>query len=334
MRLAAIGECMVEVADLGDGRAQLGFGGDTLNTALYLARQGVAVDYHTALGDDTSSTQMLEAWRAEGIGTAHVERVTGATPGLYLVRTDAQGERSFQFWREHSPARRLCSLPGWSERVRTLQRYDWLYCSAITLSILGDDGRAALLEAVAKARAAGVRIAFDSNYRPRNWPDAQTARAAIRAVLPLVDLALPTFDDEHALFGDATPAATVARLRALGVREAAIKLGAEGCLLYGADGEHTVSAPRVLRVVDTTAAGDAFNAGFLAGLIAGERAENAAWRVHCLAGAVIGYRGAIIPRNAMPADLPFNQHDLAGWPCSGRSTTPIVFAEPAPAEDD
>ncbi len=311
MRVAAIGECMVEVADLGDGRAQLGFGGDTLNTALYLARLGVTVDYHSALGDDASSTQMLEVWRAEGIGTAHVERVTGATPGLYLVRTDAQGERCFQFWREHSPARRLCTLPGWTERVRALQRYDWLYFSAITLSILGDDGRTALLDAVAKARAAGVRIAFDSNYRPRNWPDAQTARAAIRVALPLVDLALPTFDDERALFGDAMPTDTVARLRAHGVGEAAIKLGAEGCLLYSADHEHTVPAPRVLRVVDTTAAGDAFNAGFLAGLIAGERAEHAARRGHRLAGAVIGYHGAIMPRDAIPADLPFNQHDVA-----------------------
>ncbi len=303
-RVAAIGECMIEVADCGDGRAQLGFGGDTLNTALYLARQGVQVDYHTALGDDASSARMLDAWRGEGIGVAHVECVAGTTPGLYLVRTDAHGERSFQFWREHSPARRLCALPGWHGRAHALAQYDWLYLSAITLSILDEAGRGVLLEAIAAARGNGVRIAFDSNYRARGWADAEAARTAISATLPLVDLALPTFDDERALFGDTSPAQTLQRLRAAGVAQAAIKLGAEGCLLFDEDRERVVAAPRVTGVVDTTAAGDAFNAGFLAGLIAGEAPDHAALRGHRLAGRVIQHRGAIIPREAMPDDRP------------------------------
>ena len=310
-RVAAIGECMIEVADLGDGRAQLGFGGDTLNTALYLARLGVQVDYHSALGDDAHSARMLEAWRGEGIGVTQVERVAGATPGLYLVRTDAQGERSFQFWREHSPARRLCALPGWPQRVRALAQYDWLYFSAITLSILDEAGRAALLDALAAARGRGARIAFDSNYRARGWADADAARAAIRSALPLVDLALPTFEDERALFDDAAPAQTLQRLRAAGVAQVAIKLGAEGCLLFDDERERIVTAPQVARVVDTTAAGDAFNAGFMAGLIAGETSDHAALRAHRLAGSVIQHRGAIIPREAMPADRPFASHHAA-----------------------
>ncbi len=309
--VAAIGECMIEVADSGDGRAQLGFGGDTLNTALYLARLGVQVDYHSALGDDASSARMLAAWREEGIGTAHVTSVTGATPGLYLVRTDAQGERSFQFWRDHSPARRLCALPGWADRVRALAQYDWLYFSAITLSILDDAGRSALLDAVAVARKSGVRVAFDSNYRARSWPDAETARTAIQAALPLVDLALPTFEDERALFGDTSPQQTLQRLRAAGVAQAAIKLGAEGCLLFDEERERIVSAPPVSRVVDTTAAGDAFNAGFLAALIAGEAPDNAALQAHRLAGSVIQHRGAIIPREAMPIRRPLTAHHAA-----------------------
>jgi 2-dehydro-3-deoxygluconokinase len=306
LRVAAIGECMLEVACVGDGMfspAQLGFGGDTLNTALYLARQGVAVDYHTALGDDRSSDAMIGAWHDEGIGVEHVERVVGASPGLYLVRTDAHGERSFQFWREHSPARRLCVLPNWAQRARKFATYDWLYFSAITLSILGKDGRTALLEAVADARAHGARVAFDSNYRPRHWPDARTAQRAIEAALRHVDLALPTFDDEHVLFGDAHPEECLARLRAHGVETAAIKLGADGCLLNDRHGSRRIAAPRVERVVDTTAAGDAFNAGFLGGLILGDTAERAALRGHRIAGIVIQHRGAIAPKTQMLAAL-------------------------------
>jgi 2-dehydro-3-deoxygluconokinase len=305
-QIACIGECMIEVACLDDGlrgsRAQLGFGGDTLNTALYLARQGVGVDYHTALGDDASSAAMIDAWREEGIGTGEVEIVSGATPGLYMIRTDAYGERSFQFWREHSPARRLCALPGWALRARRLQAYGWLYFSAITLSILGEDGRIALLEAVADARAQGARVAFDSNYRPRHWIDPGVARRAIKHALAHTDLALPTFEDERALYGDASPHDTLARLSDLGVATAAIKLGAEGCLLHDRHGSRRIAALPVSRVVDTTAAGDAFNAGLLAGLMRGDSTDHAALLGHRLAGVVIQHRGAIAPRNATSSD--------------------------------
>jgi 2-dehydro-3-deoxygluconokinase len=309
MRVAAIGECMLEVASRGDDPrdgmfvpVQFGFGGDTLNTALYLARQGVDVDYHTALGDDRTSQAMIDAWREEGIGVEHVARVAGTSPGLYLVRTDAHGERSFQFWRDQSPARRLCALPDWTQRASRFGSYDWLYFSAITLAILGDEGRIALLDAVAQARVSGVRVAFDSNYRAQQWPDVATARNAIESALRHVDLALPTFDDERALFGDVEPEDSLSRLRAYRVETAVIKLGAAGCLLYDRHGSRRVAAPPVTRVIDTTAAGDAFNAGFLAGLIRGESHESAALRGHRIAGIVIQHRGAIAPKSAMPAD--------------------------------
>jgi 2-dehydro-3-deoxygluconokinase len=304
--IACIGECMIEVACLGEGLggtpALLGFGGDTLNTALYLAREGVNVDYHTALGDDAASAQMLAAWTGEGIGTGTVEIVAGASPGLYLVRTDAHGERSFQFWREHSPARHLCALPGWPARVQRLRGYEWLYFSAITLSILGEQGRGLLFDAIDAARAGGARIAFDSNYRPRHWPDADTARSAVLAALRRCDLALPTFDDERALFGDTDPEQTLQRLRALGVDAIAIKLGALGALLHDVAGTRRMPAPPVTDVIDTTAAGDAFNAGLLAGLIRGEPMDAAAQRGHALAGIVIRHRGAIAPRDATARD--------------------------------
>jgi 2-dehydro-3-deoxygluconokinase len=291
---------MFEIAQVDAGQAQLGFGGDTLNTALYLARQGIAVRYLTALGDDPLSTSMLKAWQAENITVDTVVRVEGAQPGAYLVRTDASGERSFQFWRENSPARRLCALPQWPQLAATLRHSQWVYFSAITLSILDAAGVGALLAAVAAARAHGARVAFDSNYRARNWPDAQRARETIAAAYALTDLALPTFDDERALYGDSEPAQTLARLAAAGVEQIAMKLGPAGCVLWREGRMRVVAATPVHNVIDTTAAGDSFNAGLLAGLIQGEAIDAAAQRGHLLAAQVIQHRGAIIPRHAMP----------------------------------
>jgi 2-dehydro-3-deoxygluconokinase len=79
-RVACIGECMVELSEHPDGTLTRSFGGDTLNTTLYLARLGVPVDYATALGDDPFSDEMILAWQAEGIGTDLIARVPERLP--------------------------------------------------------------------------------------------------------------------------------------------------------------------------------------------------------------------------------------------------------------
>jgi 2-dehydro-3-deoxygluconokinase len=300
MRVASIGECMIEIAVKPGGDAQLASGGDTLNTAVYLARQGVAVDYVTALGDDPYSDEMLARWQAEGVGTELVPRLPGRVPGLYMIRTDDKGERTFHYWRDRAPAREIFELPGAADLAGTLAGYGLLYFSGITLSLYSDRGRDAFHAALSAAKAKGARIAFDGNYRPRGWPDKAQAQAVFARFLALASHALPTFDDEHALFGDADPQATIARLRGYGVGEIVVKSGGEGCHIATAEGTVSVPVPKVVTPVDTTAAGDSFNAGYLAGRFAGLDPAASALRGHRLAAAVIGHRGAVVPRQAMP----------------------------------
>ena len=73
-KVACIGECMIELKQAEGGLLSRGFGGDTLNTAVYLARLGVGVDYVTALGDDSLSDEMIAGWAAEGVGISRVAR--------------------------------------------------------------------------------------------------------------------------------------------------------------------------------------------------------------------------------------------------------------------
>jgi 2-dehydro-3-deoxygluconokinase len=301
--LVAVGECMVELSRQPDGRFSLAYGGDTFNTAAYAARLGLDVAYGTALGDDPYSQGIIELAAAEGISMGTVPRVPGQVPGLYLIETDGRGERSFFYWRDVAPARRLFELEGGAGLAELMRSARCVYFSGITLSLYSDAGLDRFEALLIDARDAGAMIAFDSNYRPRGWKgDAGRARDVFARFLGEVDWAFPTFDDEQALWGDGSPAATADRLHGHGVSDVVVKNGRNGALL-SLDGERMeVPVPEPVEPVDTTAAGDSFNAGFLAARLRGADGRQAALLGHRLAAIVIRNRGAIVPASTM-ADL-------------------------------
>lgn len=302
-RVAALGECMIELVRRPDGTFTMGFGGDTLNTAVYMARLGVATDYVTALGDDGNSDAMVATWEAEGVGTGHVLRVANRVPGLYMIETDDSGERRFLYWRDSAPARDLFVLPDSPALVADLESYDLLYMSGISLAIWGERGREVLFPMLDRLRERGGRVAFDTNWRPRLWPDRETAQRAYDAMLERTDIALPGVEDLRGLYGDADADTAMARVRGAGVTEIVLKLEKPGCIVSAPGVEETVPSEKVAKVVDTTAAGDSFSAGYLSARLKGLGPVEAARSAHRIAAVVIQHRGAVIPRDAMASVL-------------------------------
>ena len=298
--MIVIGECMLELTRDAD-RWQLSYAGDAFNTALYLSRAGVPTAFMTALGADAFSQELRAEWQADGLDTSMVLTDPARLPGLYAVRNDADGERHFYYWRDRSAARHLFTLPGIEALVARARAARQLYLSGITLSLFTPTERAQLNAIAAAVHAGRGQVIFDPNYRAAGWSKAEEARAAIRALAPFVSVVMPTFCDEAALFGDTSPAATVERWRDWGAEQVIVKLGAQGCLVAGPDGTQAVPAVTVHRVIDTTAAGDAFNAGFLAARGAGQDLIQAAHAANRLAALVIQHRGAILPREQTPA---------------------------------
>ena len=295
-KIACIGECMIELGqiDLDAGSARIGFAGDTANTAIYLARLGQDVAYVTNLGTDAFSTQMLAGFAAEGVGCQLIGRHPDRLPGVYAIETDAQGERSFRYWRDSSAARTLFGGVGAS--LADLGQFDVIYLSGITLAILPPDIRAALITTAAQLRAAGKMVVFDTNHRPRLWPDPATARTSFDAMWAATSLALPSYDDEERLYPGLTPAQVVDRIAALGAAEVVLKNGAAGPLIRAGGATVQTDLPQADWVIDTSGAGDSFNAGYLAARLAGAGPVEAAGAGHALAVRVIGHHGAVIPR--------------------------------------
>lgn len=304
-RLAAIGECMIELSPL-DGRSfAMNFAGDTLNMAIYCVRCSdptqVTVDYITALGDDHYSAAMLQQWQDEGVGTDLIRKIPSKLPGLYLIRNGIKGDREFCYYRSQAAARETLAGAVGDALCEELLNFNTIYLSGITLAILQESGREKLITVLRRAHEAGIAVCFDTNYRAQLWPNAAMAKKVIESVLECTRIALPSFEDATKLFGDKTPEHTAQRLRSIGVEEIVVKQGAAGYFLANHDGERYVAIQAVNGVIDTTAAGDSFNGAYLAARLHGVNPVVAAQRGAALAALVVTHKGAIVPPEAMQA---------------------------------
>lgn len=310
--IAAIGEVMVELApfpiDTPDTKDRdimaLSFAGDTYNTSVYMARLGLQTDYVTNLGEDPYSQKIMQRMANENIGTAMIECLPGRSPGLYIIRNAPDGEREFFYWRKEAPARELFSTPENSEQLFQQLKYcDCVYLSGITLAIIGEQSRQHLLKTLQKLRAENVTIAFDSNYRPRLWRDKQEAQTAMLQIMQHTDIALLTLDDELLLWGDDTLDGCKKRYENCNLRELILKRGAEDAVIITANSQVHIPVPPVANVIDTTGAGDTFNAGYLAARLQNKSAEDAARQGIRCAGIIIRHRGAVIEKSVFDKEL-------------------------------
>jgi len=288
--IVAIGEGMLELSAQGS-QWRLGYGGDTLNTAIHLARAGHSVAYMTALGSDPFSERLRNVdWPHEGLDTSLILTDLQRGPGLYAITNDADGERSFTYWRENSAAQRMFGLPETDAAVEKAATADLIVYSLITLAILPQAGRDCLYKLCDAVRSLGGKVAFDGNYRPRLWENAAAARAARDAAIARADIGLPSLEDEAALSGEQTRDAVAAHWNSLGCAEVVVKDGAFGCRL-----PNGITSPpgAVLSPLDTSGAGDAFNGGYLSARMKGMLPEDAAAIGHRVAGWVVMQQGAI-----------------------------------------
>lgn len=300
-KTVAVGEAMIEMADIGDGNYRKSFAGDTFNTAWHMSQipdVGLPVGYVTMVGTDTISDEFVNALQSDGLETSFIGRASDRTMGLYVIELDGV-ERKFHYWREASAARLLADDEDWLSQ--SFSDAGLIHVSGITLGILRPDARMRLISALANARSKGARVSFDPNFRPKLWASPDEAREAVSQMLKVTDIALPSFDDEHALWGDASPQETIRRFSAASVSEIVIKNGAAP-VTYCTDGVIAEKAcPSVAGIKDTSGAGDAFNAGYLAARLLGADPTRAIDNGQKMSAKVLQHFGARIPQGQVPA---------------------------------
>ncbi len=303
MRYLSIGEPLVEFSSRPDAPSTFDrrAGGDTLNTAIYLARLAGAgqVGYLSCLGDDTHSRWLRNTIAAEGVDVSLLAEREGARPGLSFISTDITGERSFTYWREQAPFRRHFDD---GSRINDLQCADRLFLSGVALAVLNPEGREKLLQALEQRCKQGAQVIFDTNYRPALWPDVATARAVIARAIGIATLLLPSLDDLSACFDATDPDEAMRLLITMSDAEMVLTTGGGSILHRASRAAHTEShrLPPAVAALDTTGAGDSFNAAWLVARDQGLSAADSIAAAARLAAEVVRHPGAIIPKGSMP----------------------------------
>jgi len=304
MKIALVGECMFENrADCAPvEKNKIYFGGDTVNTAVYLSRllkgRDAEVYYITRIGDSPRDDGLINALADEAINCSLTEQVKGGITGNYTIHVDPDGERSFTYDRAQAPARELFSNSACFLLDR-IAHFDVLYVSGITLAILSQYARQRLLQLMNDMKADGKMVVYDSNHRPLLWENEKNARDTHIAAFQACTVALPSYEDLQLIFCENSKDYFFERFRKMEISQIVLKDGDKGVMLL-TDGEiRDISLQKVTAPKDTTGAGDSFNAGFLSVILSGGGISDAVMSGHRLAAKVIMHFGAIIPQAAM-----------------------------------
>jgi 2-dehydro-3-deoxygluconokinase len=243
----------------------LSIGGAESNVAIALSRLGVPASWVSALGEDELGELVLHRVRAEGVDTRAVRRLPDRPTGMYLREQVGDAVRVYYYRRGSAAA----TLAPDAFDVSLLDDAAFLHLSGIT-GALSPESAEFLTWAASTARAAGVQVSYDVNYRSRLWEPAP-ARAATEAMLPHVDVLLVGDEEAAALWGWGEEIC-LERFADAGPREVIVKLGARGCAAM-VDGERFTAPGFPVRQVDPIGAGDAFAAGYLAATLWGRVPE-------------------------------------------------------------
>ena len=220
IKIALIGECMIELQETAPEVTKQTFGGDTLNTAIYCARLArdlpLQIDYVTALGNDSFSERMVNFWEQEGVGSELVLRQEGMLPGLYYIELDEQGERVFHYWRSAAAAKKCFEYPGSDKIIEKLAEYDGIYLSGISLAILTPTSRASLIKRLQELAKGGTSIYFDCNFRPHLWASKEQAKEVYEQLYKVSEIVFLTTEEAEVLLEEMDGLEVHSKLKTMG----------------------------------------------------------------------------------------------------------------------
>ncbi len=302
-RILTLGEPLFELSAAGSGRLrdvsryEVGWGGDVSNFAVAACRLGGTAGIVTRIGDDEFGASFLSMWAAEGVDVRHVRTTRDGFTGVYFISRDEDGVHGFTYLRKGSAASRL--RPG-DVPLDAIRQCDAFHASGITQAI-SNSACDATFRAIGEARAAGVLVSYDPNVRLALWSEAR-CRATVLHTLTMADIALPSLEDARLVTGLHDPRAICELILSMGPGTVALKLGAEGSMVASLpDAAPVLVSGFRVSTVDSSGAGDTYDAAFVLSQLEGATIEESARLANAASALTTTGAGCVIPIPNRPA---------------------------------
>ena len=293
INVCSIGEAMIEISNIKNSLYNQSFAGDTLNFCNYLDKKKLNAFFLSAIGKSEINQSLLDFVKSKNISTKYIKQINQFEIGLYLIKNKDNGEKQFFYWRDESAAKHYFNNIDFLNLYKELKNFDYIYFSGITLSIIHISKLNNFIKLLKLLKRKKIKIVFDFNIRPSRW-NKKNLNIFLDSVLKFVDICFLSGEDMNYWKNKNNIKSYEQIVRKYKLKHSIFRKNAKFTYVFLNKTRYVFKNKLLKRVVDTSGAGDGFNAAYLSNFIVNNDPVLALKAGSSLGSKIVMKKGAIV----------------------------------------
>ena len=293
INVCSIGEAMIEISNINNSLYNQSFAGDTLNFCNYLDKKKLNAFFLSAIGKSEINQSLLDFVKSKKISTKYIKQINKFEVGLYLIKNKDNGEKQFFYWRDESAAKQYFNDIDFINLYKELKNFDYIYFSGITLSIIHVSKLNNFIKLLKLLKSKKIKIVFDFNIRPTRW-NKKNLNNFFDSVLKFVDICFLSGEDMSYWKNKNDIKSYEQIVRKYKIKHSIFRKNAKFTYVFLNKNKYVFKNKLLKKVVDTSGAGDGFNAAYLSNFIVNNDPVLALKAGSSLGSKIVMKKGAIV----------------------------------------
>ena len=293
INVCSIGEAMIEISNIKNSFYNQSFAGDTLNFCNYLDKKKLNAFFLSAIGKSEINQSLLDFVKSKNISTKYIKQINQFEIGLYLIKNKDNGEKQFFYWRDESAAKQYFNNIDFLNLYKELKNFDYIYFSGITLSIIHVSKLNNFIKLLKLLKMKKIKIVFDFNIRPSRW-NKKNLNIFFDSVLKFVDICFLSGEDMNYWKNKNNIKSYEQIVRKYKLKHSIFRKNAKFTYVFLNKTRYVFKNKLLKTVVDTSGAGDGFNAAYLSNFIVNNDPVLALKAGSSLGSKIVMKKGAIV----------------------------------------
>ena len=293
INVCSIGEAMIEISNIKNSLYNQSFAGDTLNFCNYLDKKKLNAFFLSAIGKSEINQSLLDFVKSKKISTKYIKKINQFEVGLYLIKNKDNGEKQFFYWRDESAAKHYFNNIDFLNLYKELKNFDYIYFTGITLSIIHISKLNNFIKLLNLLKSKKIKIVFDFNIRPSRW-NKKNLNFFLDSVLKFVDICFLSGEDMNYWKNKNNIKSYEQIVRKYKLKHSIFRKNAKFTYVFLNKTRYVFKNKLLKTVVDTSGAGDGFNAAYLSNFIVNNDPVLALKAGSSLGSKIVMKKGAIV----------------------------------------